>query len=111
MTVSGAVLLIRPAWRSIVAPILKLNLAHQISHGLTADVDALAIERALQQAAAAGKLACRQHAFAETFRPVGHERGVGRARHRIFRNALRRSKEAGNEIHAVLAWSGHDRGP
>jgi hypothetical protein len=92
----------------IVAPVLKLYVAYKKSHGLAAYIDALAVQGAMQQAAAARQLARLQGCFTKVFRPIGHEGGVGRAGHRILRHALRRSKKTRNEIYTVLARRGHD---
>src|SRR5262249_58234613 len=69
--------------RRIVKPGLKLYVADEKSHGVTADIDPLAMKCATQQAAAARELARLQGRFSKALGPVGHERGMGRAGHRI----------------------------
>src|ERR1700758_3677460 len=68
------------AWQAgtrIVRPALKLYVAHKKSHSLAADIDTLAFECAMQQAAPARELLRLQGCFTQVFCPVGHERCVG----------------------------------
>src|ERR1700722_13707177 len=90
---------------------LHLDLPFQVDNGLPADAHAIAVERAAEGAAAARQLARLERGFAEAFRPIGHQRAMRRAGHRIFGNALRRREETRHEIDAVRAGRGDDCGP
>src|SRR5581483_5465647 len=83
----------------------------QIKHRAAADGDAVAVERAGERADAARQLPCLQLALAEARGPIRHQRTVRGAGRRIFVDALARREEARDEIGAILARRGGDRGP
>src|SRR5581483_9669139 len=79
----------------------NLDPAVEVGGALPGDGDAIAAVPAPDLAATRRNLAGEQLALAEALRPIGDQRGVGRARHRVLGDVVLGREEARDEI-AIL---------
>src|SRR2546427_5486934 len=79
-----------------------LSLLHEVAahhrDGLAAELDAIAHDADADDAPAGGGLVGEELRLAEPRAPEGAERAVGRARHRVLRDARARREEARDEV-------------